>query len=121
MFRRYLMNKPALSIAIIVLCFGFIFCNEAVISDSATGCVVKNKIHIGSKNKGNTIYTEGCNGSSEGKTFSVKNNWFAGQFAAGDTYDQIEIGKTYDFVTRGITNPLLQTGGNIVEAKEASR
>lgn len=121
MFHRHLLNKPVLSIAIIVLGFGFYFCNETVISGTDTGCVVKNKIHVGSKNKGNVVYTEGCNGSNEGKVFPVKNNWFAGQFAAGDTYDKIEIGKTYDFDTRGMEKPWLQTGGNIIKVKEGSR
>lgn len=103
-------------VAIAVIAIGFTLFSAAAISGSSTGCVVKDKDRsTGYKGRSDMrVYAEGCNGSSETKVFSVSDNWFVGQFASADTYAKIEIGKTYDFETRGMRVPVLSSFENIV-------
>lgn len=96
---------------------GFTLYGAVAIDGTSTGCVVKDKDRT-TGYKGHSdmrVYAEGCNGSSETKVFQVSDNWFAGQFASADTYAKIEIGKTYDFKTRGARVPIINNFENIVE------
>jgi hypothetical protein len=99
-----------------VLAGGITMYGAVAVSGTSTGCVVKDKDRsTGYKGRSDMrVYTEGCNGSSEGKVFQVSDNWFAGQFASADTYAKIEVGKTYNFETRGMRIPILSTFENIV-------
>jgi hypothetical protein len=93
-----------------------IFAATSITSATSTGCVVTEKDRsTGYKGRSDMrVYAEGCNGSSETKVFSVSDNWFAGQFASADTYGKIEVGKTYDFETRGMRVPIISSFENIV-------
>lgn len=103
-------------VVVAILAVGFTLYSAAAISGSSTGCVVKDKDRsTGYKGRSDMrVYAEGCNGSSETKVFQVSDNWFAGQFASADTYAKIEVGKTYDFETRGMRIPILSSFENIV-------
>lgn len=116
-YRRPFQSVFAVCVVIVaILAVGFTLYSAAAISGSSTGCVVKDKDRSqGYKGRSDMrVYAEGCNGSSETKVFSVGDNWFAGQFASADTYAKIEVGKTYDFETRGMRIPVLSSFENIV-------
>lgn len=104
-------------LVVAVLGVGFsIFAATTITSSTSTGCVVTDKDRsTGYKGRSDMrVYVEGCNGSSETKVFSVADNWFAGQFSSADTFGKIEVGKTYDFETRGMRVPILSAFENIV-------
>lgn len=110
-------------IVVAVLGVGFTLFSAVAISGTSTGCVVTDKDRS-TGYKGRTdmrVYTEGCNGSSEVRVFSVADNWFAGQFASADTFAKVEVGKTYDFETRGMRVPILSTFENIVGVTESAK
>lgn len=114
-------SKAQTVIAVVFVVFalaasGFTLYSAAAISGHSTGCVVKDKDRsTGYKGRSDMrVYAEGCNGNSETKVFQVSDNWFAGQVASADTYAKIEVGKTYDFETRGIRFPVLSSFENIV-------
>lgn len=92
------------------------------ISGSSSTCVVTDKDRTTNSEGGSDmrIYTEGCDGSSSVKVFSVSDNWFAGQFASADTFASIDVGETYNFETRGFRLPILSLFPNIVGVTEAS-
>lgn len=122
MLSRYIPKKIRIIGSWVIIVFGcFVFLTNTFVVTTVTGCVVKDKSNLGYTDKSNRVYAEGCNGSSEGKTFAVRSQWFAGQFNAGDTYATIEEGKTYNFTTRGLDIPFASVRGNIVDAKEVSK
>jgi hypothetical protein len=103
-------------LALVAVILGTITFNALAVSGSADGCTVT-KMTETKGTKGHMhrrIYTEGCNGSTEQKVFSVEHNWFAGQFDPKGAYSKLEIGKTYDFVTRGSRIELIGSFENIV-------
>jgi hypothetical protein len=106
---RWSKLKASLALPIVIVGFlliGFSLFNGIAISGTSTGCVVKEKVNSPYGNsKYNRVYVEGCNGRSEVKVFLVRDNWSAGQLAPNDTYAKIEVGKTYDFETRGMHIP----------------
>lgn len=103
-----------MGLAFIVM--GFSMFQGAAVSGSATSCTVTDKDRASDGEGGSDmrIYTEGCNDSSKVRVFSVADNIFIGEFASADTFAAIEVGKTYDFETRGSRVPVLSMFENIV-------
>lgn len=95
---------------------GFSVFQASAVTGSATSCTVTDKDRASNGDGGSDmrIYTEGCNGASAVKVFSVADNIFIGEFASADTFAEIEVGKTYNFETRGSRVPVLSMFENIV-------
>lgn len=53
--------------------------------------------------------------------FGVQDDMFLGQWNSADTYNTIEIGKTYDFEAYGWRNGFFSTFPNIIKATEVAR
>lgn len=106
-----------------VLMLGFSVFQSAVVTGSAVSCTVTDKDRASDGNGGSDmrIYAEGCNGDSGMQVFQVADNIFVGEFASSNTFAEIEVGKTYDFETRGTRVPVLSMFENIVEAKETNK
>jgi hypothetical protein len=102
--------------ALTFVIMGFSYFGAAAVESTATGCTVTNKDRTSDGEGGSDmrIYTQGCNDSSAVKVFTVADNWFVGQVASADVFASIEIGKTYDFETRGFRIPVLSQFENIV-------
>lgn len=109
-----------LAVALVAVLLGVMTYNAIAVSGSAKGCTVVNKTETrGSKgHMHREIFAEGCSGSTEHRTFSVDENWFAGQLDPKETYTKLEIGKTYDFETRGSKIELINALENIVSFTE---
>jgi hypothetical protein len=95
---------------------GFSVFGASSVTGTAVGCTVTDKDRSSDGDGGSDmrIYTEGCDGKSAVKVFHVADNWFAGEVASADTYAGIQIGKTYNFETRGMRIPVLSSFENIV-------
>jgi hypothetical protein len=108
----------ALTIAMV----GFSFFTASSVSSVANGCTVTDKDRSSDGQGGSNmrIYTKGCNDSSKVTVFTVADNPFVGQYASADTYAGIEIGKTYNFETRGVRIPVISAMENIVSFAEVT-
>lgn len=106
-----------------VAAIGFSLFGASSVTGSSTGCMVTDKDRSSDGDGGSNmrIYTEGCNGSSSVKVFTVADNLFVGQFASADTFASIKIGKAYDLQTRGVRVPAISSFENIVGFKEVSK
>jgi hypothetical protein len=102
--------------AVTIAGIGFSFFGAAAVQGVSIGCTVTDKDRTSDGQGGSDmrIYTKGCNDSSAVKVFTVADNMFMGEYASADTYSGIEIGKTYDFETRGFRIPVLSQFENIV-------
>jgi hypothetical protein len=123
LFRRIpLFFRVAVALVFIaaIILTGFTFFGAAAVESSYTGCTVtaKDRTSDGEGGSDMRIYTQGCNDSSEVRVFNVADNVFVGQYASANTYASIEIGKTYNFETRGYRIPVLSLFENIVGITE---
>lgn len=109
--------------ALVIGMLGFGGFQAIAVTNSHTSCTVvdKDRTRDSEGNSDMRIYAEGCDGASKSQVFQVSDNWFAGQFASANTYAEIEVGKTYDFETRGTRIPILSFFENIVEATETTK
>lgn len=78
------------------------------------GCTVTDKDRTsGQDGKSDMrVYTSNCG------NFHVADSLLSWTWSSSDTYGSIEVGKTYDFKTRGFRVPLLSMFPNVVEAQE---
>lgn len=77
------------------------------------GCEVIDKDRTSNDGKSDMrIYTENCG------NFKVDDSWLSKTWHSSDTYRDIDVGKTYDFTTRGYRVEFFSWFPNIVEANE---
>ncbi len=84
--------------------------------EPSTGCTVTDKQAI-AKSDGGTNYRV----FSSCGVFGVQDDLFLGQWNSADTFNSIEVGKTYDFEAYGWRNGFFSTFPNILHATEVPR
>ena len=82
-------------------------------------CTVKDKDRTssvdadGNRSSDARVYTD-CG------VMSVGDDLLTGHFSSADTYSDIEVGKTYEFKTRGYRVPLFSRFPNVIEVTEVN-
>ena len=106
----------SLSSAGLLVC-GVSVANATIMAGSYSSCTVIEK-DDSALTKGQSsvfVHADGCNGNSETKVFSVANDTSVGYPDPQLTFKDLEVGKTYNFTTRGIEVPLLHSRESIIK------
>lgn len=82
-------------------------------TSTQTACVVEDKDRTRSENGSDMrVYTENCG------VLQVSDNLLKFHFDSSDVFNEIEVGKTYDFETFGYRVPVLSQFESIINATE---
>lgn len=85
----------------------------ALNTSTQTACVVEDKDRTRSEGGSDMrVYTENCG------VLMVSDNWLKFHFDSADVFNEIEVGKTYDFETFGYRIPVLSQFESIISATE---
>jgi hypothetical protein len=91
------------------------------VESTADLCTIKGLNEVGTRGGiARTIYAEGCNGETNPRIQMFYLGVPGTPLEVSDVYDNLEIGKTYDFKTKEPRIPIFADVPTVVEIKEAS-